>query len=217
LADSAFDAFLQRLREPDRRVDDAAQPLGPGYCSVIDMVSNWVRRQDSDRLRVALSGAPVAVGSRLAIAVRGIPAGALIADLYAGNGTVSHLLYRNLPRGGDVTIDSPAPGPPGSRLLVVISMSGLPDLARRPGAENARIYLPYLQQELSRAAADGSSVHAEVALLSVAPAPVSPPEAIRSRGPALNSAKCSDIVSRFQLGEAISDAERAFLRTSCGN
>jgi eukaryotic-like serine/threonine-protein kinase len=216
-ADGAFDAFLQRLRRPDRRVDDATQPLGPGYCSVIDMVSNWVRRQDSSALRLALPGTPIPVGSKLAIAVRGVPAGALIADLYAGNGTVYHLLHRNIPHGGELTIDSPAPGPPGSRLLVAIATPGLPDLTRRPEVENARVYLPYLQHELSRAAADGSSVRAEVALLSVAPAPVPPPEALRSRGPALNPAKCSDIVSRFQLGEAVSDAERAFLRTSCGS
>jgi hypothetical protein len=216
-ADDAFDAFLRRLREPDRRIDDAAEPLGPGYCSVIDTVFHWVRRGDSGALRLTVPGAPIPAGSKLAIVVRGAPAGALIADVYARNGTVTHLLRRNVPHGGDVTIDAPAQGPPGSRLLVAIATPALPDLTRRPDTENASVYLPYLQHELSRAAGDGSSVRAEVALLSVAPAPVPPPEAVRSRGPALNPAKCSDIVSRFQLGEAVSDAERTFLRTSCGN
>jgi hypothetical protein len=48
------------------------------------------------------------------------------------------------------------------------------------------------------------------------PVTAAPGVPTRARVPQMNATKCADIVTRVQLGETLSDADRTVLQTSCG-
>jgi len=222
LPSRAFDGFLEQLRGTDRQVEVATQRLDPAACRPLAAVADWVRRsRDHDALRLKIPAGPVPVGSRSTITVQAVGGGTLIVDQFAADGSVQHLTHRAVPAGGgDVAVTAAVLDPPGQRLLLAIVTPIPLALGDRPVREsNSGPFLQALQRALTEMEAGGSDPQAEIALLSVAarPAPPQPVATTHVREPSLNSSKCADIVSRVQLGEILSNADRVVLQTSCGH
>jgi hypothetical protein len=96
---------------------------------------------------------------------------------------------------------------------VVAIGSAIPlDLGARPDIEKAADYLTVLQQRLRGDAVPPSADLAMVTVRAAEPAVAKVPQ---PRPANLRSDRCANIVSRAQLGETLSDAEIAALRTEC--
>lgn len=224
----AFNDFIGQIRRPDRLLDVATDRLEPGQCPALTMIADRVRHSRiTSRLEVITPDAPVVAGGRLTIIVRTVPDGALYVDLYAPDGSVHHFARRSVPQGSGgkpMEVTGAAPAPPGQYLLVALAVPAQLDLAQRPAHENSGPYLSVVQSELARGAANTSEPRAEAAMVTIvagarpvasAPGPASTASA-QVRLPGLNAARCADIVARVQLWEALSDAERSVLQSSCG-
>jgi hypothetical protein len=177
------------------RVDEFA-------CAPIDAVSALVRRTwdgATPALIIRSEQGAVASGARVRISVgTGLPA--IYVDLYQADGSVRHLL-----RGGGRSTEWSATPPGGPRMLVAIGAVAPLDLGRRPETERASAYLDVLRPLLPKAAA------ADLAMVIERPPE---PMAVRPQSHP-RSEKCGNIVSRAQLGETLTDAELATLRTEC--
>jgi hypothetical protein len=226
---AAFNSFVRQVEAPGRAVGVATEPLDPGHCAALAVVTDLVRRtrEHGAALRLIAPVAPVAAGGELVVAAEAIPRGALYVDLYAADGSVVHLrrgTVPDTPAASDVTTTAAAPGPPGQRLLVAITTPVPFNLGQRPATESETAYLPALQHELARLKASSVEPRAEVATLSVIAAsrPIAassrppPPASTASRAPNPSDPRCQNIVERVTLGGALSDADRMILRTSCG-
>jgi hypothetical protein len=227
LPGAAFDAFLNRIQYPHDIVI-ATEPLDPGHCAPLAVMTDLVRHsREHAPLRLIAPVAPVPIGGAMTIATETIPNGALYVDLYATDGSVRHLHRGTVlgkPAEPDITITAAAAAPPGQHLLVAITTATPLNLAQRPESESETAYLPALQAELARLGTSSVQSRAEVAVLSIIPAPrpvtVSsrPPTspAAMSRVPSPGNPRCQDINARVMVGETLSDADRTILRTSCG-
>ena len=222
---TAFDSFLRQIRGSDLAVDVATDRLEPGQCPALAVIADRVRRSRAgNALHLIAPDAPVPVGNRMTLTVAAVVDGALYIDLFAADGSVQHLLRRIVPpgsNGSDVAVAALVTGPPGQGLLVAFATPVPLNLQQRPATENASAYLPVLRGELARKAPGGSEPRAEIAMVSIIPGPrpaavATMPASTRSRLPGLNDARCADILARFQLGEALSDADRSVLQSSCG-
>ncbi|HYZ22118.1 MAG TPA: caspase family protein [Rhodopila sp.] len=228
LPGSALDAFLQRFGASGLRVGVSTQRLDRGLCPPLTAVADLVRQtRNRNALTLVVPDVPVPAGGSLMATVRNVPPGALYMDLYAADGSVQHLRRNVVPdtKGGtDVPVTAIVSGPPGPRLLVVISVPAALNLAQRPAQESMAAYLPALWREMDNVVAGDPPPRAEVATLSViAGAPPSPPSPPRE--PAVrpqphvagrNDARCAAIIERVQLGEGLSSADREVLQTVCG-
>ena len=169
-------------------------------------------------------------GTRFGIeAATGLPV--LYVDLYQANGMVRHLV-RAAPAAANhphvMSVTAPSPGP-----ALIVSIGTARPLApgARPEVEPAEEYLTVLRRQLDNAV---SPAAADLAMITVRPAepvtaqprPVEPPvtktrphpvepAAAKAAPPVLRSSRCSNIVSRAQLGETLSNAELTALRTEC--
>jgi hypothetical protein len=171
-------------------------------CAPIDAVSSLVRRTwdgATPSLIVHLEQPSVASGARVRISVAtALPA--IYVDLYQADGSVRHIL-----RGGGRSAEWIAAPPGGPRMLVAIGAIAPLDLGQRPETERANTYLDVLRALLPKAAAADLAMVIE-----------RPPEPVAVRPPSHpRSEKCANIVSRAQLGETLTDAELAALRTEC--
>jgi hypothetical protein len=228
LPGSALDAFLQRFGASGLRVGVSTQRLDRGLCPPLTAVADLVRQtRQQNALTLTVPDAPVPAGGSLMATVRGVPPGALYMDLYAPDGSVQHLRRNVIPdakAGTDVPVAAVVSGPPGPRLLVVISVPTALNLAQRPAQESMAAYLPALWREMDHVAPVDPPPRAEVATLSVitglSPSPPAPSRepAMRTQShiPARNDARCAAITERVQLGEGLSSADREVLQTQCG-
>ncbi len=222
LSGARLEAFVRRLRADGRQIDVATDKIVSGLCPAISTLADLLRRdRDHGALRLVAPDGPVPSSGRLALTVQSVPSGSLYVDLYAADGSVQHLLHRVISpdtNGTDVAVAASVLGPPGQRLLVAITTPAADPVLQRPASESASTYLPILQGDLARTAPDGAGAGIEIAMLTVSGALPRPPQAAitHPRTPSLNGGRCADIVARFQLGEVLSDADRAALRTSCG-
>ncbi|MFL5286600.1 MAG: hypothetical protein ACJ8AW_37910, partial [Rhodopila sp.] len=209
LPGAAFDSFMRRIETPGRDADVDTEPLDPGHCAALAVMTDLVRHsRERDALRVVAPSVPVPVGGQLVISAEAIPGGALYLDLYAADGSVQHLHRGPVPgTRAEVAVTAAAPGPPGQRLLVAIATAAPLALPQRPANENEAAYLPALQHELARLGAAAVELRAEVATLSIIAAsrpiavPSRPPvSSAASRPPVQGNPRCQDIVARVTLG-----------------
>jgi hypothetical protein len=158
-------------------------------------------------------------------------------DLYQDDGSVRHLGIHN-----DRSEGSFSEVVPGTGIIVAIGSAWKLDLEARTETENASDYLVALRTALRNAK---EPPYADVVMVTMRPTvPVTPkvrpteqvvakPPAVEPAVPkprpaepvtakvpaprpaALRPAKCSNIVSRAQLGETLTDAELTALRTEC--
>jgi len=202
------------------RVADNLTRVGRFACGPIAAVDSLVRQTwdgAAPPLTIRLDQREVASGGRLGIDVATtLPA--LYVDLYQSDGSVRHLL-RPAPSGeprpgkpGEPHAEWIAAPPPGQRLVVAIGSATPLDLGARPDTERAGEYLAILRTGLQHSAAASSADVAMVTVRAVEPGAVKGAQPYRAN---VLSGRCANIVSRAQLGETLSDAERATLRTEC--
>ena len=226
LPGAEFDAFLRQLRGQFGSMQINTQPLASGHCAAVSALGELVRqtREQGRALRIIAPDAPVTVGGRFKIGATVERDMVLYVDLYEADGWVHHVLHRGLAGGGigDVE-DMTAVEAPGQYLVVAIAAPTSLVTAQRSPRERGETYLPVLKRELARIASMSAGlVRAEITVLTAlarqpaTPSPRPPPAvAAIPRAPSLNASRCADIVARAQLGEGLSDADRAALRTSC--
>ena len=176
--------------------------VDPFACAPIDVVSPLVRRTwdgATPSLIIHVEQASVASGARVRTSVA-TALRAIYVDLYQADGSVRHLL-----RGSGRSAEWTATPPGGPRLLVAIGAIAPLELGQRPETERANSYLDALRPLLPKAAAADLAMVIE-----------RPPEPVAVRPPSHpQSEKCANIVSRAQLGETLTNAELAVLRTEC--
>jgi len=181
---------------------------------------------------IRLDQREVASGARLQIDVTTrLPA--LYVDLYQSDGSVRHLLRPAPPPA--VTrphAEWTATPPTGQRLVVAIGRADPLDLGRRPDTERAADYLAALQRAVRPQTTscipdangctglfgmvfDVAAPAMDIAMVTVRAAEPAAPKPVQPRPASLRSDRCANIVSRAQLGETLSDAEIAALRTEC--
>jgi hypothetical protein len=224
LPGSALESYGRRLRTAGSSANIATTPLDPGLCPPIASLPDLVRvdRARGD-MRIVGAEEPLPISARLALRLNNVPDGTVVLDLYAVDGSVHHLLHRAVRQEATIVITSPVAGAPGQRLLLAFATATPLDLGQRPATERTSTYMPILQRALSRSGGDPSGPQVDAAVLSVIaparpapraaqlPSPPSTPAVTRN----LSSGRCVDIVRRVQMGEALSDADRTVLRTTC--
>ncbi|MDR3538822.1 MAG: hypothetical protein P4L71_20165, partial [Acetobacteraceae bacterium] len=123
--------------------------------------------------------------------------------------------------GADLRLSITPPGPAsgGPQLLVAVVSASRLDIGARPRSERASAYLPVLRQALL---AGGGVLRGDMAGFDVHPAPVpvaapTPPRPTVTAAPRppVRPPRCASILARAQLGEDLSDGDRAFLRSDC--
>jgi serine/threonine protein kinase len=176
--------------------------VDPFACAPIDAVSPLVRRTwdgTTPSLIIHVEPASVASGARVRTSVA-TALRAIYVDLYQADGSVRHLL-----RGSGRSAEWTATPSGGPRMLVAIGAIAPLELGQRPETERASTYLELLRPLLPKAAAADLAMVIE-----------RPPEPAAVRTPSHpQSEKCANIVSRAQLGETLTNAELAVLRTEC--
>ena len=208
-----LDRMFTGLRDKNR-VADAVTRVDRFACAPIVALDTFVRRTWDNippMLAVALDQTSVPGGGRMGIDVStAMPA--LYLDLYHGDGSVRHLLRpAGLGPVGKRHIEWIATPPSGPRLIVAVGASAQLELGLRPETERASDYLAALQPALGRMAEPPAVDLAMVMVRTAEPmARVTPPRPANAR-----PEKCANIVSRAQLGETLTDAELAALRTEC--
>jgi len=199
-------------------VDTNVGMLAPFACGAVDTVSRFVAAKDRTNggLTVRPDSHQVSAGRRLGIAVDGNALKAVRLDMYQPDGVVIHLRVGR--QNGTVRADESLAAPYGPRLLVALSTPDPLDLGTRPSKEPSEAYLRTLNDALRGMTADEhSAVSAGVAVIDVRPPSTTPggqAGPAKSAGKSL-SPRCVAILQRLQLGETISDADRAALNADC--
>lgn len=187
----------------------AVETLPPFACEVLEVLGASVRqtRENSGRL-IRLAGhefsADLGFGLRdVSVSVR--------FDVFRPDGTVQHLTARPLAGEGAekrfqaALSTSPATGP---RLLLALTGPAALKLSSRPGTEPTKIYLAVLRDALRSA-----EIRSDVSLFHQRPSPMAAKQLVAPTPVALP--RCAGILQRAQLGEAMSDGDRAFVRAQC--
>jgi serine/threonine protein kinase len=213
-AGQELDRLLAEVRDVGRPIDSVTR-VDRFACAPISTMNAFVRTTwDSapPALAIKLDQRNVATGAHVEFAVTtALPA--LYIDLYQSDGSVHHLLHPTQSGAGNRKRVEWTAGPPiGPRLIVAIAAAAPLDFAARPDTERSSDYLAVLQPSLERAP---TPVAADLGILMVHAAEPTTAKAPQPRPTNLRSEKCANIVSRVQLGEALSDAEAAALRTEC--
>ena len=200
--DPAWDMVLKQ-EAPSRGIRRVRMNVEilPGFaCDVVDALAETVRatRAAAGGL-FALPRRSVTLGEGLAVPLRGV-GGTVLLDLFRPDGTVRHV-----PAGDPAALNIPASSLPsaGTRLLTVLASPSPLTLGRRPATEPTAAYLAALAPVLR-----GADVQADVVTIQIRPAAT--PAAAVAR-----PSRCGGILERAQLGEALSDADQAYLRAEC--
>ena len=223
-----LDRLLAGLRDQGRLAEDIVRvdrfACGPLTAMEPPVLRAWDASPPTFAIR--LEQREVASGARLGIDVATklsalyvdlFANGATTRDLFPTDATVRHLLRpARSGKPGKPHAEWIAGAPAGPRLVIAIGSAAPLDLGVRPEAENAADYLSVLVTGLERATgttfADVAMVTVHAAEPAVAPTVAKVPQA---RPASVRSDRCANIVSRVQLGETLSDADRAALRTEC--
>jgi serine/threonine-protein kinase len=205
-------------------VDDISR-VDQFACAPIEAISaplSLARGTPAGTFALRLDNREPGAGARLGIAVA-TQYDHLSVDLYQGDGLVHHLIA-GAPREGNngfaTSVAVPGPGP---GLIVAIGSPIVLDPDIRPRTEQASVYLAELRARLRQLAPQTVADLAMITIRRAEPAPPPKPRPVESvvakpavpRPAALRPAKCSNIVSRAQLGETLTDAELTALRTEC--
>ncbi len=208
-----LDRLLTELRDAGSVADDITR-IDRFACGPIAVVAAMVRETwnvTPPTLAIHLDQRTVMSGSRIAINVAtALPI--VYVDLYQADGSVRHLLRPSASGiAGKLPVEWIATSPSGSRLVLAIGATRPLELGSRPEIEKTADYLAALQPRLPGAAADLAMVQVQVLVRSTEPVA----KAVQPRPSGVRSDKCANIVSRAQLGETLSNAELAALRTEC--
>jgi uncharacterized caspase-like protein len=172
-------------------------------CPAVAVLGEAVRAARAQGGIIALARRDIAAGGMLDVILRGVAGLPIRLDVFRADGMVEHLpVGRPAPAGtGDLRVTLPLPdaASPGPRLLAVLAGG---DAERRPSPERTDAYLAQLAPLPNGVRTDLAPFE-----LRAAPARVAPPHTLPPR--------CAKLVERPQLGEALSEEDKAFLRSSC--
>jgi hypothetical protein len=143
------------------------------------------------------------IGARIHIDVQS-PLSDVRIDLFQPDGSVRHL-----PRQGRGPAEWTAAPPAGARLVVALATARPLPLGVRPETEPADAYLTALR---SRLQGGGEMPSVDLALLTVRAAEPVARTPVRVKP---HADRCANIVNRAQLGETLTDADLALLRSDC--
>ena len=209
----AWDEFLKQV-EGNRsvRVASAIDFLPPFACEAVDALGAAVQKtrgSEGGRL-LTLSRREIAAGDKLVVTLRGAAGKTVSLDLLQPGGTVQHLLAPPTAEAGGARVFAvqPAMSAPGPRLLIALVSAAPLELGTRPQIEPASAYVAALRQALLSAA----DMRADMAPFGIRPTAV--PVRAAAKTP-VRPPRCSTILERAQLGEALSDLDRAYLRAQC--
>jgi eukaryotic-like serine/threonine-protein kinase len=239
-----LDRLLAEARSSGQVTDEIVRPQRFA-CAPITTVAALARQSweiDPRPLSLSLDHQDILSGAQLGIDA-GTTLPVVYIDLYRDNGEVRHLTQPVSASFGDnphtASVVAPAPGP---GLIVAIGATTQLELGTRPETERTGDYLAALQVALRNAAFPPA---VDLTMITVRPAErvppaprpvapavgkINPPGQVIQRPrptepavagessqhqPVLRSAKCSNILSRAQLGENLSNDEIAALRTEC--
>ncbi len=189
-------------------------------CSAVNELSEVLRRT-----REQVSGPmlmPVqrewAAGDTMSVVLHGTSVNTVLLDLYRPDGTVVHLPASHPARAGDglrLSLTVPAGLTPGRQMLTAIAgTSAAWVLGSRPSVEPSAAYLAFLRSILvpdEPARADMVMVVLRQAKIPTPPVRA-PVQSARSSS-ASPPSRCGSILERAQLGDPLSDADRAALRS----
>jgi hypothetical protein len=218
-AGAAWDGFLQQMGATRglRIGTSRVELLPPFACEPIEVLGESVRAtRDATGNLMTLSPRKVTAGGTLTVALQGAAGQAIALDLFGADGMVQHVPVRPVATGnGNVRVSIPQPGgsPPGPRLLTALVSPTSLELGNRPSVEPAGSYLAALRPLLQAEPAvrtDVATYELRAAAVTAAAAPAQPVAVSPAR-----SARCATILEKAQLGETLSDAERARLRAEC--
>ena len=141
-------------------------------------------------------------------------------DLFEPDGSVVHGPARTIPAGeARIDLDPPASAGPGPHVALVLVSDRPLALGNRPVIERSADYLTVLRAVLA-----AGGVRADLAVLERAgppvvgaaahPVPTTPKSAPVTRVTA-RPARCAGILERSQMGEPLSEGDRAFLTALC--
>ena len=194
--------------------------LPPFACAPIELVAPAIRRMLSggDRLLV-LQRRVIAGGDNLAVTLQGVGTADVRIDVFGPAGRVDHVPIVRTAGSGPMQVLIPVGADPQGPRLVVALLGPLALAGSRPASEATSDYLAALR----RAMPSGAGMRADAAVFDVQggfagpPPPIPAAAAPRPLTPAAPAkpARCAGIMERAQMGEAMSDAERAFLRSAC--
>ena len=213
-----LDRLLAALRDLGRVAEDITRVdrFACGPLTAMDSLVSQTWDATPPTFAIRLDQREVASGTRLKIDVATtLPA--LYVDLFPSDGSVRHLLRpAKSGKTGKLHVEWIAGSTPGPSLIVAIGSVTPLDLGARPDTERAAAYVAALQAGLQHSAVP---TFADVAVVIVHPAEPTVVSTIaktpQPRPTNLRSDRCTNIVSRAQLGETLTDAERAELRTDC--
>jgi Caspase domain len=209
-----WDVYRQSQTTRGIRVVTLAVDVLPDFaCGPIDTLAPAIRAGRAAGDAITLNPRTVSQGDTLTVTLRNVGQQAVRLDLFLPRGAVRHLTARpTLTPSGDMHFVLPQPisDAPGARVLTSIVTPSPLDLGDRPTTEQANSYLDALRQALP----DGA--RAEIALFALRAKPVQTVGA-RSSGTTTTAhgARCSGILERAQLGDTLSDVDRAYLRAEC--
>jgi hypothetical protein len=190
------------------RVSNAVTGIDRAFCAPVTALSAAARQglaNNPATPTISMDRQKVAEGAALHLNIETqLPT--LLVDLYQADGTVRHL------RTSNGHAEWVATGPAGPRLVTAIASADALYAGAHPEVEKTRDYLALLQPHLSSPA---SPILANLAIVSVSPATAAVIKV--PQRPAQKTARCANIVSRAQMGETLTDAELAALRTECRN
>jgi len=186
-------------------------------CRAVEALAPAIRRaRDAGGPRLlAPPRAEQTAGQHMAVTLRVPPGTRVTADLFRLPNAVEHLAVTGA--GDRLVISLPGGAPPGPRVLSVVMSNGPLDLPPGSVGSDATVYLAALGAAL-RASPDAMADMAAFELRAAAPR--LPPQAAPASSPQAPSrmarpGRCSGILERAQLGEPLSDADRAALRGEC--
>jgi hypothetical protein len=194
-------------------------------CAVVDVLGTAVRETRlSEERGLFLPPRPESVtDATLTVTLRRAAGATVVLDLFHPGGTVWHLATRlESQTGEDARFSATlAKSSVGSRLLTAVVSPEPLGLGIRPAEERTAPYLAALRDAMrgdpARFRADMVVFEARPAVAAVTKERVHPVAAntIVLPRPSRKPGRCGAILERAQLGETVSEGDRAFLRASC--
>ncbi len=187
----------------------ALDTLPPFACEVLNVLGSSVR-QTRESLGKLIHLPTHEFAGELSFSLTEV-GGPVRFDVFRPDGTVQHLAVRSLAgeRGKERFQASLLAAPAaGSRLLVAFAGPEVAKLSGRPRSEPTHLYLAALRDALRSADTRADVALYEQRLVAMAARPVGAPVPT-------SSPRCSAVLQRAQLGEAMSDMDRAFVRAQC--
>ena len=187
---------------------DFLPPFGCEPAKVLADVVRATREAGGQRL-LSLGHREYSTGEALAVTLSGAAGSIVVLDLFRAGDFVEHIKPQGTPTDSGLLVSiRPNDARPGPRVLTALVSTTPLDLGARPATEATGPYLAVLSRAL-RTVTDVRADMAGFELKPVAARVNAPPATVAA------PSRCGAIMVRTQLGETLSDDDRAYLRAQC--